>query len=301
MIDNDAPISLLQLAINEVVSIPPQTLYHYTSAQGLEGIMGTRELWATHVRYLNDLTEYRLAFEFATGLIETDADLKQKYPKIPHLLGLIKSKIQEQDVYVASFSNDGGDRLSQWRGYGSTGGAFSIGFGAATLLKSCSAASHKGNTMPLTFCKYGNEGHPSLQNLFAVLKDRLDKPAGASSIEDGIAMLRRLLVEFYSAIGLVAARSKHSGFDEEREWRLVAVGTTAKDEEQIGFHSRNTSIVPHLRIPLHEEGGQIQLESIRVGPIPHPEEAVRAVRMLLTKYKVACNTVQKSEIPYRYW
>src|SRR6516164_4036522 len=35
----------------------PPTLYHYTTAQGLLGIMESNRLWATNVRFLNDPSE----------------------------------------------------------------------------------------------------------------------------------------------------------------------------------------------------------------------------------------------------
>jgi len=38
-------------------------LYHYTSAQGLEGIVRTQSLWATDTAFLNDTTEIRYAAE----------------------------------------------------------------------------------------------------------------------------------------------------------------------------------------------------------------------------------------------
>jgi hypothetical protein len=37
-------------------------LYHYTSEQGLLGIIGNDNIRATHIRFLNDSTEFREAF-----------------------------------------------------------------------------------------------------------------------------------------------------------------------------------------------------------------------------------------------
>lgn len=41
----------------------PRTLYHYTSDSGLLGIIETKSIWATNVRYLNDSKEYALALD----------------------------------------------------------------------------------------------------------------------------------------------------------------------------------------------------------------------------------------------
>jgi hypothetical protein len=48
----------------EVVDCPPQQadelLYHYTSVEAFVNIINGGELWASHIRYLNDRSEQRL-------------------------------------------------------------------------------------------------------------------------------------------------------------------------------------------------------------------------------------------------
>src|SRR5271167_3349960 len=48
-------------------------LYHYTSEVGLQGIIESDRLWATHVRFLNDYTEFREAFNEVYVEALTDA------------------------------------------------------------------------------------------------------------------------------------------------------------------------------------------------------------------------------------
>src|SRR5262249_1161259 len=38
-------------------SAPPAIVYHYTSAQALQGIVSSSRLWATHTAEVNDTTE----------------------------------------------------------------------------------------------------------------------------------------------------------------------------------------------------------------------------------------------------
>lgn len=42
---------------------PPSVLYHYTTQQGLLGIISDKEIWATHTQYLNDAREFRHALD----------------------------------------------------------------------------------------------------------------------------------------------------------------------------------------------------------------------------------------------
>src|SRR5205823_7132069 len=39
----------------------PDTLYHYTSADGLVGMLDTGRIWATHAAFMNDPTELQYA------------------------------------------------------------------------------------------------------------------------------------------------------------------------------------------------------------------------------------------------
>ena len=40
-----------------------QSLYHYTTARGLMGILEQKKIWATHINYLNDKKEFIDAME----------------------------------------------------------------------------------------------------------------------------------------------------------------------------------------------------------------------------------------------
>lgn len=42
---------------------PPKMLFHYTTQNGLLGIIKDKSLWLSDNRYLNDITEYNLAID----------------------------------------------------------------------------------------------------------------------------------------------------------------------------------------------------------------------------------------------
>src|ERR1700745_2358870 len=43
--------------------LPLRTLYHYTTQAGLLGILTSKSIWASEIRFLNDATEFRTAFD----------------------------------------------------------------------------------------------------------------------------------------------------------------------------------------------------------------------------------------------
>jgi hypothetical protein len=114
---------------------PQGLLYHYTSAEGLLGIIRSGNLWATHIRYLNDSQEFIDSLRHLKSFIEEfDEELHG------HLDKFLRSAVHLFSVnpgaYVLSFTDDSaartndapGDRLSQWRAYCSGGNGFSLGF-----------------------------------------------------------------------------------------------------------------------------------------------------------------------------
>ncbi len=117
-------------------------LYHYTTAEGLLGIVQTRKIWATSIFYLNDMKEFRDGIELSKKHVQalhdgmTEAFLRK-------LLANVLERLRACDgfhTYVCSFS-ELADDLSQWRAYCPAGG-FAIGFPkdmltVAALQQSC--------------------------------------------------------------------------------------------------------------------------------------------------------------------
>ena len=91
-------------------------LYHYTDLNAFNGIMEHKALWATHIKYLNDSSENALATNLVMDEVLKRANdpnsLVEDHAYIYLTLGWL-----DQPLYLVCFSEDGGDRLSQWRGY----------------------------------------------------------------------------------------------------------------------------------------------------------------------------------------
>jgi hypothetical protein len=138
-------------------------VYHYTTAEGLKGIIENRCLWATNVNFLNDISEYRhgvdiVREEIKKYEVKTETMLAVKIEPTPSTRylakGIIAGNIEHQLklinyslwTFVTSFfdspaptvgesTNDAGDILEQWRAYGRDSVSFSIGFDKSALEK----------------------------------------------------------------------------------------------------------------------------------------------------------------------
>jgi hypothetical protein len=91
-------------------------LYHYTSVNGLRGIIDSGNVWATHLGFLNDLSEGKAALAdeaYRARLEETD---------------------KRSPLFIASFCRhqephqQRNGLLSQWRGYAGEGGGYCVVF-----------------------------------------------------------------------------------------------------------------------------------------------------------------------------
>ena len=111
-------------------------LYHYTTADGLKGIVENHELWATSAYYLNDLTEIMYGYQLIDEAVE--AWRKKVNPPELSMAGGLVYALQRQfghdylkrniitPIYLTCFCEED-NLLSQWRAYGQSGG-YSIGF-----------------------------------------------------------------------------------------------------------------------------------------------------------------------------
>jgi hypothetical protein len=50
--------SVLGINLELATDSPPPILYHYTSQDGLLGILDSKSIWASKVQYLNDEQEF---------------------------------------------------------------------------------------------------------------------------------------------------------------------------------------------------------------------------------------------------
>ena len=108
---------------------PPATLYHYTTAQGLLSMMKSGHMWATESRYMNDPREFLHGADIMLQVM--NRLVKRKNP--PQALRDVKAQIarhieekfQNVRIFCASFCS-AGDLLSQWRGYGDSGGGYGV-------------------------------------------------------------------------------------------------------------------------------------------------------------------------------
>jgi len=275
---------------------PPATLFHYTSQAGLLGILGSNEIWATEIRYLNDSSEYFIALDHAVDLIYKDyihLANKAARRRIEHLLRPIR-ELENLAICVCSFSEKD-DLLSQWRAYASSPGSYSIGLDSKHLSR---IAAQQGFT--LQKCVYDNKTQTKLvaREVKKALNAQAEISAGATSTRRKGEQIRSAALACSLAIAKLAPVIKSSAFYEEQEWRLIS--NAAVDLDRLRFRPGQSMLIPYSALQLGTTREQY-LRSLTIGPSPHEELAEHATRRLLAHYSVPSVTIQSSVAPYRGW
>jgi hypothetical protein len=293
-------------------SPPGSILYHYTSANGLLGILDSRVLWATDIRFLNDSTE----FLFARDLLVSHVRRRALRLRNEHVRQVIEREVEDLastavPAYVVCFSEQG-NSLSQWRAYAPRDGV-AIGFHRGAL--------ENVNDFVLRRCEYIHESALTRaeQNSLKRVTEELD---------DAIAWTSRLVQQadrrttvsvseeppppsvMSQALIWLALQIKHAGFEEEREWRLIDNRSPLEVYEmrQAGTDDRRFrpgafGLTPYLLAVLPEAWGSVPLgiAEVIVGPGPNSHAVVASIEELLEGKLRSTARVRHCGIPYRAW
>ena len=112
----------------------PEHLYHYTNANSFLGIIQKTEMWASHIRFMNDLKEEVYALELLERRLPDLLKTTSLNPNI--MIKLIQKYFDEENsklgIFVLSFSENSDD-LNQWRGYANVIPSYCIKFNAKKI------------------------------------------------------------------------------------------------------------------------------------------------------------------------
>ena len=278
-----------------------ETLFHYTTAAGLLGILRDSRLWASDLRFLNDAQEAVYARDVVLDAVRDmenpvrdPGHFAHKYgdeaiETFSRYQGMVVEKVltSEFGVFVACFC-ESSDLLSQWRGYGEDHG-YAIEFTTVGLEQSLQQIPRYKRASGLFKVQYGGEATDAIAGsaVEAVADFNLNHPG----VKAHFAAL---------AVSSMLAQVKNPGFAEEQEWRLI-VGLDLLDESKASgaqwptmYRSTRMAIVPYIELPLERD----LIVSIRVGPGNNVDVREAGVRRLLKT--LGCEaTVTRSEVPLR--
>ncbi len=272
----------------------PPTLYHYTTAAGLLGILDQRAIRASNMRFLNDSAEFLHSLRLAESVMERlSPRWSATWERVAE--GAIRTVLRDVagvGIYVFSLSEHK-DRLSQWRAYGQGGAAFAVGFDIPSLFTLIQRRKYL-----IGPCLYQRDDQERLvsaicEDVHDAFEKWIDDTDGAPSP----AVQSHFASMFYVQFMGVASLLKDPSFEEEGEWRVISEPVWGPDP-QAKFRAGRTTLIPYRLFDLAEDGlGKIS--ELVVGPSAQRDLAMTAARQLAASARLPIAQVTPSVVPFR--
>ena len=308
-----------------------KNVYHYTDIAGFISIMQNRELWASHIAFMNDKTEYLHGKEIFKKRIEQKLSTVSDPEKqvLQNVLESLNAEISSgffptssKDVFSISFSYNR-DSLEMWRGYGKESGvAIGFDFSKCHSLPGMSLIREemyekllkKFDNIPEHINPDYNSFFSPMSVLYSDSKKRaladqaieltLNLFKNQASISEDTAILTAS--EFLSdVIFAMSPQFKHQGFSGESECRFVDNYVKKTDDAfRVHYRNRGGIILPYVKYKLMDLDcrplQRIPICEIVVGPGLKQSKTVESIKYFLEKNDMGYLTenVHASDIPY---
>jgi hypothetical protein len=265
----------------------PETVYHYTTAAGLFGILNKKAIFLSDRNFLNDRTEIVHGRATATEFIRRDikggddTDSNALLEKTCDLINL------DDDARHFIFSmSERGDDLSQWRGYANDGDGYTIGFNPRTMRQAS-----MGRAAPFGFNRVSYSKTQFSSLVTRIRKQFLENYETGADIDNFASC-------FGGAVEGASCYHKHNSFRYEREWRMVTFAYPEYSE--VSVRESSGRITPFVEMALKTDKYEILIKEIGIGPAVRNPNAVTAIRDLCRLHKIDAEIYNASTPFVRY-
>jgi hypothetical protein len=261
---------------------------------------------------MNDVDELRYGMNLGLHAVRSHAGLREACPPA-HYNALLDAfdelfttfdSDSAFDVYVFSCSehdDEIGDDglLSMWRGYGGDGNGVAIVFDMGPLLAARS---------PLLVRQVQYLSYEASE---AWMEEKLQQFANMLQRNGGpVDGMKQAAAALFERIKLFALFTKHRGFHEEREWRIVYLRENDREglfQQQLHYAIGPRGIEPRLRFTTEVLGSgedaprlEQMVRRIILGPVLATPLALRSVARMLELFQPSwAESVTRSSTPYR--
>lgn len=294
--------------------LPERPLYHYSSPGGLLGMMESKSLWMSNIRYQNDSEEYKHIFSIFKKVMQ------EEYPGFDFEQQLEDEKSREAFVPpIFTFSlTENKDLLSQWRGYCPKGG-YSFSFDRVQLnyfITRFGLSVHQ--------CVYDEDEQKKIIREQVIRFSPEEWEEINSGRKDMGSNFMYGLKYMRNRLASLAPVLKHHAFREEVEWRLIknfegsgpdnrlleqhpAFNYFKANPDVIGegqflkFREDKGILIPYLSLPLvdlTDPYQSVKLSEVVIAPGVHQQLAKPSCETMLRSWGVWC-PVNFSVAPYR--
>ena len=259
---------------------------------------------------MNDFLEVKYAKELFLHLVQEEKRFVRHKAAAQFLEDTASTLYPFTDLfsfYGVSFCADGGDRLSQWRAYAREGSGYSIGFRAAELLRLIKRYRSRKRNQQIELIRvvYKRQQQESIvRNAIKNVCQYIAEHWGQSGRRQAAQGLKRLPRLLCMHLFPYVFSFKTSGFEEEKEWRLVTWLPAASESQTVRFRASANFIIPYLSLDLltssSSKTAMLPIATVIQGPRVETEAGMKSLELLLRKYGHSKARVVSSTIPLRY-
>ena len=284
---------------------------HYTNAETAFKIIKNQEIWLRNVAVMNDFREFEHGKECLVNLLDDSEEgqaLKNIFNVInPDIFDKVYSDFKnwgsfiKDDFYISYFSehknkdNDIG-KLSMWRAYGGNSGV---------------AIVFKQDFFSEIYTNYGLD----FSSVAYLNQDELKQEINhlAITISSNIEQIKSLSTKdlsfyLFNIFRFSALCNKHIGFDEEKEWRLIAIASQNIKNDLISQEIETISGIPQNILKVRLKGIALDnlvfkdmIHKVIIGPCLYPWIIRNSIATALRDIGITDpeNIIHISNIPLR--
>lgn len=287
-----------------------EKLFHYTSAEGLQGIIGG-EFWVTESSFLNDTTEFQVATDVFCELLTDRVSNENACAKIQTAVcdevNRLTCQAHKEDAayfgdYVISFCLDK-DSALMWSEYSGSGG-YCIEFDFDRLLNSFPKPKE------IFHGKVVYDHDEQLALMTKLIENEFFNDSEyytyLTSWEDMEQLTDEQIHDMTPHMSVLISCYnmffKKECFSGENEYRFIFScfhdGCLCRDDDYVKqyFRNRNGVLIPFVKQPLNSLNS---IRSIIIGPKNNSDIAAKGVTYLLRNRKITVPVI-KSMMPLRY-
>jgi len=302
----------------------PSKIYHYTSAEGLFGIITNDCLQATDVNFMNDYGETKYGFDLVNDRLNSLVARYAHNPNCQRLLTNLQGKVcpfstpspkdkpkPSKQGHAFCFS-ERKDSLPQWKFYARGGNGYAIGFSTDRFIKT----GLDGDRIMLLKVLYDRKCQEEIADtLISKLIDAICPITTEEPIDQRVGSdlerWMRILTHVFTA------RIKSSDFEHEGEWRLVNGESYDGD---LKFRVSSNIVLPYVEFfasdQRHDRGNgcaansevfkpirnraKLPISSVTIGKLIPQDMGNGGLRLLLASHGYSDVEIGNSQITIRF-
>ncbi|CAO3352052.1 DUF2971 domain-containing protein [Azospirillum melinis] len=285
-----------QIKLKKFRQNPPNSLFHYTDAVGLQGIISSKSLWATDIRYLNDSKELSHASEIVLSTIEEKNKQRLSYSQ-SEFLNQLSERFDHTDsfhIFTISFSEEK-DSLDQWRGYSGGTGGFAIGFNLTDLAF---------EQRLMKVCYNEDDQRQIVKDVIDEMAHYYEKSAYFTSKFVKELLITQFCVSFARLIFTLAPQFKSKHWASEKEWRIILTSMKKNYQDNLKFRAGKMGLIPYVEFkPKHFKRGlyeKMPINTVVQGPSPHAKLGRESLEQFLHSVGHHDVRIEASSVPLRF-